>query len=160
MATTAVSVTFTLNSATDTTPPYEISGITGRVDYDGGVSSTYFNTWAPETVGTPQSSGADFNLAVTDAGYNSASNATSIGNWSVTFIPRSPTTAASPFGNNVNTITGTGGTNANGTFTLNTGNNKIKNAGGWDWALLVQIIIPGSPSVTRCFASDPEMDVS
>lgn len=158
MATTAVTVTFTLNSATATTPPYVITGISGRVDYDGGVGSTYFNTWSPETVGTPQTNGAAFNLSVTDAGYNSANNATSIGNWAVTFVPRSPTTADSPFGNNIDTITGSGGSNSNGTFVLNIGNNTIKNAGGWDWALMVQIIIPNVG--THCFASDPEMDVS
>ena len=156
MPTTAVSVTLTLNSATQLTAPYEITGISGTVVQVGGAS--YFNSWAAETIGTPQSSGADFNLSVTDAGYNSSSNATSIGNWAVTFIPRSPTTAASPFGNNNNTITGNGGTNNNGTFTLNVGSNKIKNAGSWDWALMVQMIIPNSG--THCFASDPEMDVS
>ncbi len=103
---------------------------------------------------------------MTDAAY-SGSNATSIGNWAVTFIPRgSGTTDASPFGNNITTLTGTGGTNNNGTFTLNLGNNTIKNEGSWDWALMVQIIIPAttgpspSPSMTLCFSSDPEMDVS
>lgn len=156
MPTTAVSVTLTLNSATQLAAPYEITGISGTVDQVGGTS--YFNNWAAETIGTPQSSGADFNLLVTDAGYNSSSNATSIGNWAVTFIPRSPTTAASPFGNNNNTITGNGGANNNGTFTLNVGSNKIKNAGSWDWALMVQMVIPNLG--THCFASDPEMDVS
>ena len=92
MPTTAVSVTLTLNSATQLAAPYEITGISGTVDQVGGTS--YFNNWAAETIGTPQSSGADFNLLVTDAGYNSSSNATIIGNWAVTFIPRSPTTAA------------------------------------------------------------------
>ncbi len=58
----------------------------------------------------------------------------------------------------MNTITGSGGTGSGGTWTLNTGNNMIRNAGSWDWSLMVQMNIPGG--AIHCFASDPEMDVT
>lgn len=165
--TKAVSVTFTLNSTTPTTPPYNITGCGGTVTYDDDTTST-IDGFNAEDIGTPDSSGASFTLNVTDSGYNSTSNATSIGNWALTCIPRSPTTVSSPFAANQNTITGSGATNNNGTFTLSFDNPqpKIKNAGNFDWSLMVQVIIPVPKSrqppttVTHCFGSDPEMDVT
>lgn len=154
--TTAVTATITLNTAVNTLPPYNVLSIAGTVFYDNNGSSA-FNTFAAENIGTPQPNGASFQLSVTDSGY-SASNQTGIGNWALTFIPRSPTAPQSPFGNNVNTITGNGGTGSGNTWTLNTGNNKIKNAGSWDWSLMVQMNMPGG--AIHCFASDPEMDVT
>ena len=156
--TTAVAVTFTLNTVTDSTPPYNVSGIQGIVSYDDKGNSA-FNTWSAENVGTPQPAGAPFSIGVTDLGWSS-SNQTGIANWALTFIPRGATNGASPFGNNQNTITGNGATGSNGNFTLNFsgGNPKIKNAGSWDWALMVQMTMPGG--AIHCFASDPEMDVT
>lgn len=154
--TTAVSVIITLNTITDATPPYNVLSLAGTVFYDNSTSSN-FSTWTAENVGTPQPSGAAFQLNVTDSGYSS-SNQTGIGNWALTFIPRSPTTQQSPFGNNQNTISGSGATGSNGTWTLDIGNNKIKNAGSWDWTLVVQMTLPGG--AIHCFASDPEMDVT
>ena len=157
--TTAVSVTLTLSTLANTNPPFNVSGINGTVTYDNNGGSSTFNTWTAENVGTPQPSGAGFTLIVKDLGQSTYQ--TGIGNWALTFIPRSPTTQASPFGNQVNTITGNGGTaNPDGSYTLNFsgGNPKIKNAGSWDWSLMVQITFPNGP--THCFASDPEMDVN
>jgi hypothetical protein len=45
-----------------------------------------------------------------------------------------------------------------GVFTLNTGNVKIKNAGDWDYALMIQMTLPDGS--IKCFSSDPEMEVS
>lgn len=155
---TGVAVTFTLNSTALTdTPPYDITGCGTTISYDDG-TSVGSTGWNPVTVGTPQSGGATFTLAVTDNGH-SAANPSSIGNWALTFIPRGSTGAASPFGNNVNTLTGNGGTLASGSFTLNFSNPqpKIKDAGSWDWALMVQINLPGN--VIHCYSRDPQMDV-
>ncbi len=157
--TVAVAVTFTLNStAIANTPPYNITGCSGLVTYSDNTSAP-INGWDAEAIGTPQPNGASFSLNVNDAGYSST-NQTSIGNWALTCIPRSPTTQASPFTSNSNTITGNGATGSNGNFSLNFSNPvpKIKNAGDWDWSLMVQINLPGG--VIHCYGSDPEMDVS
>ena len=157
--TVSVAVTFTLDSTTlANTPPYEITGCSGLVSYADNTQSS-FSGWNAEAVGTPQASGAAFSLIVVDNGY-SATNQTAIGNWALTFIPRgAQNNLASPFGNNQNTLTGSGVLSQNGnTFTLSIGNNKIKNAGSWDWALMVQITLPGG--AIHCYASDPEMDVN
>lgn len=154
--TTAVNVTITLNTAASPAAPYNVSGIAGTVFYDNN-GSLSFNTWSAENIGIPQPNGAAFQVNVVDSGYSS-SNQTGIGNWAVTFIPRSPTTQQSPFGNNQNTISGSGVSGANGTWTLNLGSVKIKNPGSWDWSLMVQMTMPGGG--IHCFASDPEMDVT
>ena len=49
--------------------------------------------------------------------------------------------------------------NSNGVFTLDTGNVKIKNAGDWDWSLMVQMRMADGVTI-KCFSSDPEMEVS
>jgi len=156
--TTAVAVTFTLNTATNATPPYEVGSILGTVSYNDKGNST-FNTWTTEKVGTPQPAGADFSISVTDQGWSSG-NQTGIANWALTFIPRGATNGSSPFGNNQNTITGNGASGSNDTFTLNFtgGNPKIKNPGSWDWSLMVQMTLPGGQ--IHCFSSDPEMEVT
>ena len=155
--TTAVTINLTCNSIEESVPPYNFALLGGLVAYSNNTSAP-FSGFSAEAVGTPQPSCAAFQLNVTDEGYNSTTNVTSIGNWALTFIPRSPTTQDSPFGNNVNTITGNGATGLNGTFALNIGNVKIKNAGSWDWTLMIQINMPGG--AIHCFASDPEMDVT
>ena len=155
--TTAVSVKFTLYSST-ISPPYEVAGCEGVISYDDGTSQP-FNSWNAEDIGTPQPNGASFSLVVADSSYSAGNNQTGIANWALTFIPRAPTTAQSPFGNNQNTITGPGVTNNNGQFTLNIGNVKIKNAGDWDWGLMVQMTMADGATM-KCFSSDPEMEVS
>lgn len=169
--TTAVSVTFSLNSLTDPGPPYEISGCTGTIT-NQPPPPTPFTGFGKMGIGTPQSNGATFSVSVTDLSYNATSRATSIGNWALTFIPCQGTTQPSPFGNNANSalIAGSGGTVNGQTFTLpipssvkiqQLGNNVT--AAGWDWGLMVQIIIPTTNptgTVVHCYASDPEMDVT
>ena len=154
--TTAVSVKFTLYSTT-VSPPYEVAGCEGVISYDDGTSQS-FNGWNAEDIGTPQPNGASFSLVVADSSYSSGNNQTGIANWALTFIPRAPTTAQSPFGNNQNTMVGPGVTNNNGQFTLDTGNAKIKTAGDWDWALMVQMKMADGVTI-KCFSSDPEMEV-
>lgn len=158
--TTAVSITFTLNStALANTPPYEITGCTGLVSYSDN-SSAPFNGWNALGIGTPQANGATFSLTVVDTGYSS-SNQTGIANWALTFIPRGAQNSSnqSPFGNNQNTFTGSGASSPNGgTFTLAIGSHKIKNAGNWDWMLMIQVVLPNHQ--INCYASDPEMEVA
>jgi len=96
---------------------------------------------------------------VTDSSYSTGNNQTGIANWALTFIPRGSTTAQSPFGNNQNTLTGSGGSNSNGTSTLDIGNLKIKNGGDWDWGLMVQMEMADGTTI-KCFSSDPGMEVS
>jgi hypothetical protein len=139
------------------TLPYEIAGCDCTVTFDDG-SSQSFDDWTAEAVGTPQPSGADFTVEVADASYSSGSYETNIANWALTFIPRGTATSAqSPFGNNQSTISGSGATNSDGVFTLDTSNAKIKNTGDWDYALMVQMTLPDGS--IECFASDPEMEV-
>ena len=152
---TAVSVTFTLDSS-DAGPRYEIADCDGVISYDGSPDQR-FDGWNAEDIGTPEPNGANFTLMVTDSSYD-LGNQTGIANWALTFIPRGSTTELSPFGNNLNTISGSGGSNSNGTFTLDTGNVKIKNAGDWDWGLMVQMTMPDGITI-KCFSSDPEMEV-
>jgi hypothetical protein len=154
--TTAVSVTFTLYSSV-ANPPYEIAGVQGTITYDNNTPSLQFTGWNAADIGTPEPNGAAFTLNVADANYSSSSNVTGVANWALTFIPRGTTRAQSPFGNNQNTITGTGATNNNGVFTLNLGNVAIKSGGDWDWSLMIQMTQPGG--AVKCFSSDPEMEV-
>jgi hypothetical protein len=153
--TTSVTVTFTLYTS-DPNPPYDMSGCAGTITYSDAPNSS-FNGWNAMSIGTPQASGAAFTLQIADASYSSGNNQTGIANWALTFIPRSGTSQQSPFGNNQNTIAGSGATNNNGVFTLNLGNVKIKNAGNWDWCLVAQMTLPDGS--VKCFASDPEMEV-
>jgi hypothetical protein len=155
--TIAVSVTFTLYSSTPN-PPYDVAGCQGTISYNNNAPAGTFNGWNAVNMGTPQPSGAAFTLMVADSSYSSSSNVTGVANWALTFIPRAGTSQQSPFGNNQNTITGSGATNNNGVFTLNLGNAKIKNAGDWDWSLMIQMTMPGG-TVVKCFSSDPEMEV-
>jgi hypothetical protein len=151
--TTAVAVTMTLDSSA-TAAPFLISNCSGVITYADG-STGQWGGWAAEDLGTPEPNGATFTLNVVDTSY--PLNLTSVQNWALTFIPRGSTSQDSPFGNNVNTITGMGAANTNGNFALDLGGAKIKNAGDWDWALMVQMQL--SSGEIRCFASDPEMEV-
>ena len=153
--TTAVTVTFTLYSSA-ASPPYKIAGLEGTISYNDG-SDVDFTGWNPEDIGTPEPNGATFTLMVADSSYSTGNNETGVANWAVTFIPRAPTTAQSPFGNNQNTISGSGATNNVGVFTLNLGNETIKNSGDWDWSLMIQMTLPDG--TIKCFSSDPEMEV-
>jgi hypothetical protein len=153
--TTDVAVTFTLYSSSPN-PPYNVAGCDGKVTFADG-TRTDFPGWNAMAVGTPQANGATFELYVADSSYSSGSNVTGVANWALTFIPRAGTSQQSPFGNNQNTISGSGATNNNGVFALNLGNAKIKNAGNWDWSLMIQMTLPGG--TVKCFASDPEMEV-
>lgn len=156
--TTGLSVTFSFKS-TANSAPYNMTGISGTITKQTGNPVT-FNDWSAEDLGTPDPNGATFALMVTDLDYASQNNTTGIANWAVTFIPRAGTTLSSPTANNKNTIAGSGFTNnANGTSTLFSGTtNAIKNSGDWDWSLMIQITLPNN--VVKCFASDPEMEVS
>ena len=154
--TTAVTVTFTLYSSS-ANPPYDVAGCTDTISYNNNAPDSSFSGWNAESIGTPQPSGAAFTLIVADSNYASGSNETGIGNWALTFIPRAGTSQQSPFGNSQNTIASSGATNNDGVFTLNLGNIKIKNAGNWDWSLMIQMVLPGG--AVKCFASDPEMEV-
>jgi hypothetical protein len=155
--TIAVSVKFTLYSSA-TTPPYEVAGCEGTISYDNSTNQPFLG-WVAEDIGTPEPNGATFTLEVADSSYASGSNETSVANWALTFIPRGTTTVESPFGNNQNTISGSGATNNDGVFTLDLGNETIKNAGDFDWCLMVQMVLPGPDGAIKCFSSDPEMEV-
>jgi hypothetical protein len=155
--TTGLSVTFSLGSTAASTP-YNITGCSGTITTQSGPVN--FTGFVAENLGTPDPNGATFALMVTDLDYAAQNSATGIANWAVTFIPRGDdTTVSSPTSNSKNTITGSGYTNnANGTFTLFSGNtNAIKYTGTWDWSLMIQITLPNN--VVKCFASDPEMEV-
>lgn len=153
--TQAVTINLTFNSLERTTPPYDFDTVAGQVLFTDG-STSPIDGWTAESVGTPQPSGAAFTLNLVDSAY-SATNQTSVANWALTFLPRPGTSQASPFGNNLNTLTGSGSSGNGGTFNLDIGSNKIKNPGNWDWTLVVQIQL--SDGTIHCFASDPEMDV-
>lgn len=153
LTTTSVTVTFTFDSSIDG-PPYDIAACSINITYNDNSNIT-ISGWGTEGLGTPQSSGASFSVVLADTAVSPLSGVQS---WALTCIPRLPTTAASPFGNNTPTITGTGSQIANGGQSLNMGNNKIKNAGTWDWALMVQIVCADGQTV-KCFGSDPEMEV-
>lgn len=162
-STSKVTVTFNLDSSASQ-PPYNVSpAMTCQVEYSDGSTPGQYPNFTAEVIGTPQNGGAQFVLNVVDSSYSST-NTTNVGNWALTCIPRgsSPT---SPFqGQGSPTITDPSGnqpssTNSNGTFTLATGNATIANAGTWDWSLMVQMIMADGTTI-KCFASDPEMDVS
>jgi hypothetical protein len=157
---TTVTVTFNLDSSASA-PPYNMSSqMSCAVTYDDGPTQN-FDNFATEALGTLANSGATFTLRVVDSNY--ANSATTVGNWALTCIPRAPTTGASPFQGQNSTITnpnnGVSSTNSNGTFTLSTGNATLKNSGKWDWSLMVQMIMSDGTTI-KCFASDPEMDIS
>ncbi len=153
--TTAVNVCFNLTSLASG-PPYEVAGCQGSIVYNDNTPVSHFLGFNTESIGTPQPSGATFKLQVYDADF--ANNRTSVASWALTCIPRGSTQAQSPFGNNQNTISGTGATgDGNGTFTLDVGNVRIQNSGDWDYALLIQMVMPDSS--IKCFSSDPEMEV-
>jgi hypothetical protein len=155
--TVSVSVTFTLYSSAGA-PPYEVAGCQGLISYNDNTPAQAFNGWNAEDIGTPEPNGATFTLNVADASYSSSSNVTGVANWALTFIPRGGTNQQSPFSNNENTIAGNGATNNNGVFTLNLGSNtRINNVGNWDWALMIQMVLPDG--TIECFSSDPEMEV-
>jgi hypothetical protein len=153
--TQSVAVQLSLKSSQNT-PPFNITECQSTITDVGGKSSHY-SGWNPQDVGKPQTGGADFTLTVQDLDY--ASNKTTIANWVLTCLRRGATKEASPFSANDSSIAGNGGTLMSaGIFTLDLKNAKIKNAGSWDWSLLVQIVMPDQTTV-KCFVSDPEMDV-
>lgn len=153
--TTGVSVLFTLNS-THPSAPFNMTNCSGSISYSQATASD-FQGWVAEDLGTPDPNGATFTLKVQDLDYLLQNSQTGVAFWAVTFIPRTGTTWNSPFSNNQNTISGNGGTNdGTGVFTLNTSTVAIKNTGTWDWSLMIQMTLP---SVVKCFASDPEMEV-
>jgi hypothetical protein len=153
--TTAISVKFTLYSSA-APAPYNVAGCEGTIYYNDN-TDVELEGWVAEVIGTPEPNGATFTLEVADSDYASGSNVTGVANWAVTFVPRGTTTAQSPFGNNVNTITGSGASNDNGVFTLDFGSQTIKNSGDWDWSLMIQMTLPSG--TVKCFSSDPEMEV-
>ena len=157
----SVTVTFTLDTTkpVPVKPPYIISDVSSTVVYSDGTRLTYPG-WGTQIVNKPKPGGADFTVIVIDQGYGSA-NKTDVANWAMTFLPRYPTTDDSPFGNNKNSVAGQGTSAASkGTFTLDFSNAapKLKDTGTWDWALMVQMVLPNGE--VHCFDSDPEMDVN
>lgn len=162
LTTSAVTVTLTIDSSI-AAPPYNVANCSTRITFSDS-TSVLLGGWGNAALGTPQPSGATFNLVVVDS---NSQPITSLLNWALTCIPRAPTTAASPFGSNASSIAGSGSTPGDGgglslNFgnTNNPGNNnpKIKNAGTWDWALMVQVVCADGVTV-KCFGSDPEMEV-
>lgn len=156
--TTSVAITVTLNS-TSSGPPYDMNDCQCVISQDDGTSST-LTGWGQVKIPVPVNNGAQFSLAVRDSGFNSATNPSSIVGWALTFLPRPGTSQASPFGNNVNTLTGGAVSGTGNLFPLNVGNSKIKQSGGWDWVLMAQVNTgPAGQQAIKCFASDPEMEV-
>lgn len=152
--TVSVTVTLTFDSLAAPAPPYNIASCSVYVQYADGTNAQ-LQGWGLEALGAPQANGAAFAVGLVDT---NAAPATGVQNWALTCIPRAGTNAASPFGNNQNTLSGSGpGAVNGGIFSLNMNSPKIKNAGTWDWTLMVQVV--GSDGVVRCFASDPEMEV-
>jgi hypothetical protein len=154
--TQSVAVQLSLGS-TQNASPFNITKCQSTItDVDG--QSEQYSGWNPQDVGKPKAGGADFTLRVEDLDYAS-NNKTTVENWVLTCLRRGGTKDASPFSANDSSISGSGGTLASpGIFTLDLKNAKIKNAGSWDWSLLVQIAMPDNTTV-KCFVSDPEMDV-
>jgi hypothetical protein len=153
--TQSVAVQLSLKSSL-TTSPFNITECDSTItDVDG--KSLHYSGWNPQNVGKPQAGGADFTLTVQDLDY-ATTNQTTLANWVLTCLRRGATREASPFSANDSSIAGNGGTlTSSGIFTLDLKNAKIKNAGSWDWSLLVQIVMPDQ--TVKCFVSDPEMDV-
>ena len=153
--TQSVAVQLSLKSSQNTSP-FNITECQSTITEVGG-KSQHYSGWNPQDVGKPQAGGADFTLTVQDLDY--ASNETTLANWVLTCLRRGATREASPFSANESSITGQGGKlTSPGIFTLDLKNAKIKNAGSWDWSLLVQVVMPDKTTV-KCFVSDPEMDV-
>jgi hypothetical protein len=152
--TQSVAVQLSLKSS-QSTSPFNITECHSTITEVGG-HQDHYSGWNPQDVGKPQAGGAGFTLTVQDLDY--ASNKTTLANWVLTCLPRGATKEASPFSANDSSITGNGGTAAAGIFTLDLKNAKIKNAGSWDWSLLVQVVMSDQTTV-KCFVSDPEMDV-
>src|SRR5215207_4543650 len=113
--TISVAVTMTLNSAASA-PPYNVDTCSIAITYDDGTDAV-LNGWNQADLGTPDNNGATFSLTVKDSNPQAA---TAIQSWALTSIPRLPTTAASPFGNNANSVAGSAPpSNGTGTFALN-----------------------------------------
>ena len=162
LQTTAVTVTLTIDSSIPA-PPYNVATCSTLITYSDNSNITVPG-WGIAAIGTPQGPGAAFNVTVKDS---NLSPIASIVNWALTCIPRAPTTSASPFGNNASSIGGSGSVpGAGGGLGLNFGNTnnpsnnnpRIKNAGTWDWSLMVQVVCADGVTV-KCFGSDPEMEV-
>jgi hypothetical protein len=149
--TDAFEVVFALDS-TAAGPPYAIGACSSTAKFEDGKSKSH-NGWDTQKVGTPKAGGASFTIHVVDSS-NYADFA--VLNWALTFIPKAPTTDASPFGNNVNTLTGSGAAAIGPGLELDLKNSKIKSNGKWDYVLMVQV---QSSTGVKCFASDPEMEV-
>ena len=150
-----VAVTFTLDSSI-ASPPYLIGNCSGLITYNDSTPPKPWGGWNAVDIGTPVSSGAALTVNVIDSNY--PVNQTVVKNWALTFLPRGTTNDVSPFGTNQNTVAGAGGTVViPGNTSLALSNVKIKNAGDWDWSLMVQMQM--SDTEIHCFASDPEMDV-
>jgi len=153
--TASVTVQLSLKSTLNT-PPFNITDCQSTITDENGHKSTY-SGWNPQDVGKPKADGADFTLTVQDLDYSST-NETTLANWVLTCLRRGDTDKFSPFSANDSSIAGKGGTlTSPGIFKLDLKNAKIKNAGSWDWSLLVQIVMPDK--TVKCFVSDPEMDV-
>ena len=160
--TTAVAITLTLKSLdTENAPPFNVTNIscvvTTQTGNDPPTPQPPITGWTLENIPPPQPQGAAFTLSVVDQDYDSTSNATSVANWAMTFLPRPGTTDASPFDNNQNTVVGDGsqaGQGGGGTFVLMS--NTIKNSGTFDWIFMIQMVVG---SEVYAFASDPEMEV-
>ncbi len=163
--TTAVTVTLTLDSSISA-PTYNVASCLTLVTYSDNSTST-LPGWGNAALATPQPNGATFNLVLLDS--NLSAPMTAILNWALTCIPRAttPPSGASPFGNNISSIGGSGSTPGNGGgLALNFGNTnnpsnnnpKIKNVCTWDWSLMVQVVCADGATV-KCFGSDPEMEV-
>jgi hypothetical protein len=154
--TTSVTAYLTFDSS-QSTPPFAFTGsVATIIDASGGLKST--SNWAQEKIDNPDATkGASFTINLTDA--NGSTLYSDIKNWVVTFVPRSPTTDASPFGPNTS-LSGSGAALVNGLINLDFGKARIKHVpagtAAWDWSLLVQVNVGGT---IRCYASDPEMDV-
>src|SRR5262245_50168343 len=153
--TSSVAVQLTLSSL-HRSSPFNITDCKSIITDVNGQQTTY-KGWDPQDVGKPQHGGADFTLTVHDDDY-SANNPTMVGRWVLTCLRRGATRDASPFSANAPSIAGEGADVANGVFTLDLNQAKIKNAGSWDWSLLIQMVMPND-TATKCFVSDPEMDV-
>ncbi len=165
LKTTGVTVTLTIDSRISA-PPYNVKDCSTLITLSDNSNMTV-QGWGNAAVGTPQANGATFNLVVVDL---NPSPITAILNWALTCIPRAttPPTPASPFSNNASSIGGSGSEPGNGGgLGLNFGNTnnpsnnnpKIKNAGTWDWSLMVQVVCSDAASTVKCFGSDPEMEV-
>src|SRR5262245_57974738 len=156
--TRSVVVKFKLDSSSE--PPYAMSGCEGTI-YHVSDPQTTFHDWEPENIGTPVSGGAEFALLIEDAQNGSTTPPTSVANWVVTFIPRGDGNSipGSPFSGK-SSISGTGAVMFLNDFLLDLKNAKIQKRASnysWDWTVAVQIV--ARDGETKCFVSDPQMDV-